>query len=125
MKRSSTLQAEAKEFYSQAAMIQDDKIDQTVRDSLLLELQRLYLRWYRESLALMAKHGRIDVQNRFRQYYKGHMLLPKITYFLTHGAKIYKYRGRFPGAPDWVANIKHSFVEPLTEQINELATLGE
>lgn len=125
MKRSSVLQAEAMQFFALARLVQDDKVDQEIRTDRLYALRIAYLTWYREALALMAAHGRRDLQATFTKEYKGPWLRPKIEYFLRYGALPYSMRGKFKAAPDWTANTDRGFNQPLTEQINLLAALGE
>lgn len=123
MKRSSVLQAEAKQFPALARLVQDDDAEQATRDGRLLALRNAYLYWYRNALALFAAHQRTNIQALFMDLYNGRAVSPKIGHFLIHGAKPYKYRGHW-WAPDWVAHIDRGFVNPLTEQINLLAALG-
>jgi hypothetical protein len=112
-------QNKAKEFPSLAAFVQDDGTTQKLRDSRLQGLRNAYLPWYRGALSLFVERRRLDLQTEFMSLYKS-----KIKRFLIHGAKPYKCRGKW-WAPDWVANSDRNFIDPLTEQINLLAALGE
>lgn len=125
MKRSSALQAEAKQFIAMARLVQDDNAQQGERDGRLLVLRSAYTVWYRHALALFAAHQRIQDQARFMKLYNGSGFSPKIKYFLKYGAKPYTYRGRWKGAPEWTAYIDRGFIEPLSEQVDLLAALGE
>lgn len=125
MKRSSALQAEAMQFFALARLVQDDKVDQEIRTDRLYALRIAYLTWHREAITLMATHGRRDLQATFTKEYKGRWFRSKIKYFLLYGARPYSMRGKFKAAPDWIADIDRSFDQPLTEQINLLAALGE
>lgn len=125
MKRGITLQNEARQFPPMAALVQDDSAGQATRDARLAALKALYLTWYRNGLALIAAHGRIDLQHKFTRYYQGWWIMPAIRFFLTHGAKPYVYRGKFKVAPEWTSDRAKQFDQSLTEQINVLAALGE